>query len=640
VIAKMLKVYCAARARDRERLVDALGDLGAVHLVPVDPAKAAADAGTSAAIDALGRALQLAASAGAAGTPPEIGGLEAAREMLALSRRATELAARLRALHRRFEALAPWGEVTREALDALEAAGAAPRLYALAARDVPAIRAECVQVVAALRGGKVLAAVVDRGGRAVLPEGAEEVPRPATDRPALRAEAARIEAELAAGRARMRALAGLRESMACELTALEAQAARAIAVRGGAGGEEVFALQGWVPARRAGDLAAGLARAGLDAALRTFEPAEDETPPTLIDYPRWVKPIKGLFDILATLPGYREVDLSPFFIITMPLFAAIIIADAGYGLVFAAAALWLGRKLRRAADKVKAQLLLVIGIATMLWGFFTGSVFGFGPLEVAGWGGAWETAGKAFNAVLIGGRVDGDAFEAALAVSEPAARAAALAALGEDGMVHLRVVLMKLSFLLAVAHLVGARLREAAALAPNQRALASVGWALVLAGMFRVVWFLFFDLQADADAGIPGWTAAVLAAGAALAILFGVPHRSLLRRVGVGFASSLLPLVGTFGDTMSYIRLMALSLAGLHIVQVFQVLAGRLADAATWGAGVPLLVLGHVFNMCLCLIAIFAHGVRLHMLEFSNNAGVTWSGYPFKPFANHDGEER
>lgn len=48
MIAKMLKVYCAARARDRERLVDALGDLGAVHLVPVDPAKAAADAGTSA----------------------------------------------------------------------------------------------------------------------------------------------------------------------------------------------------------------------------------------------------------------------------------------------------------------------------------------------------------------------------------------------------------------------------------------------------------------------------------------------------------------------------------------------------------------------------------------------------------------
>ena len=640
MIEKMLKVYCAARARDRERLVDALGELGAVHLLPVDPAKAVADARTSADIDTLGRAIQIASSAGEAGTPPGIGGLEAAREMLAIARRAAELGARMSSLHRQIEELAPWGDVTRETLDALDAAGAAPRVYRLAADDVRSIRAECVQVVAALRGGKVLAAVIDRTGRAELPEGAEELPRPATDRPALRAEAARIDEELAAGRARLRALAGLRERMARELAVLKEKAAHTIAVRGGAGSEEVFALQGWVPARRAGALAEGLARAGLDAALRTFEPAEDETPPTLIGYPRWAAPIKGLFDILGTLPGYREVDLSPFFIITMPLFAAIIIADGGYGLVFAVGALWLGRRTPRAADKVKVQLLLVIGIATMVWGFLTGSVFGIGPVQMAGWGGPWETAGKAYNSVLLGGRVDRAAFEAALAVTDPAARAAALTALGDAGMLHLRIMLMKLSFLIAVAHLVSARLREALALAPSQRALASVGWAIVLAGMFRVVWFLFFDLQADAAARIPGWVLGALACGAALAILFGVPHRSVLRRVGVGFASFLLPLLGTFGDTMSYIRLMAISLAGLYIVQVFQILAGQLAGVATWGVGAPLLVLGHAFNMSLCVIAIFAHGVRLHMLEFSNNAGVTWAGYPFKPFAQHDGEER
>jgi len=33
------------------------------------------------------------------------------------------------------------------------------------------------------------------------------------------------------------------------------------------------------------------------------------------------------------------------------------------------------------------------------------------------------------------------------------------------------------------------------------------------------------------------------------------------------------------------------------------------------------------------MIAILAHGVRLNMLEFSNNVGVQWAGYPYQPFA-------
>ena len=55
-----------------------------------------------------------------------------------------------------------------------------------------------------------------------------------------------------------------------------------------------------------------------------------------------------------------------------------------------------------------------------------------------------------------------------------------------------------------------------------------------------------------------------------------------------------------------------------------------------------ILVFGHLLNIGLGMIALFAHGVRLNMLEFSNNLGMTWSGYPFKPFAkkNTQAEER
>ena len=50
-------------------------------------------------------------------------------------------------------------------------------------------------------------------------------------------------------------------------------------------------------------------------------PAEDEMPPTLIQYPRWAKPIKGLFDMLGTVAGYKETDVSAPFMIALPIFA-------------------------------------------------------------------------------------------------------------------------------------------------------------------------------------------------------------------------------------------------------------------------------------------------------------------------------
>jgi V/A-type H+-transporting ATPase subunit I len=40
------------------------------------------------------------------------------------------------------------------------------------------------------------------------------------------------------------------------------------------------------------------------------------------------------------------------------------------------------------------------------------------------------------------------------------------------------------------------------------------------------------------------------------------------------------------------------------------------------------------------MIALFAHGVRLNMLEFSNNLGMQWIGYSYKPFSkNNSGVE-
>jgi V/A-type H+-transporting ATPase subunit I len=196
---------------------------------------------------------------------------------------------------------------------------------------------------------------------------------------------------------------------------------------------------------------------------------------------------------------------------------------------------------------------------------------------------------------------------------------------------------MKVCFVLGAIHLVCAQLRQALARFPDQRFLANVGWSVFLAGMLLVI-LMMFRLMSGGRVVTAVSLGAILV-GFLLAIGFTAPARNPLKRIAVGFASSLLPAIGTFSDTMSYIRLMAVGLASYYIAFAFNGLGAQLAGAATWFAAAPIIVFGHALNIGLAVIAIFAHGVRLNMLEFSNNAGVQWAGFAYKPFANSQTKE-
>jgi V/A-type H+-transporting ATPase subunit I len=94
-----------------------------------------------------------------------------------------------------------------------------------------------------------------------------------------------------------------------------------------------------------------------------------------------------------------------------------------------------------------------------------------------------------------------------------------------------------------------------------------------------------------------------------------------------------LPLgaLGVLSDTISYIRLMAVGLASTILGATFNLLAADISQVSVVLAGV-VFVLGHSLNIALALVALFAHGVRLNMLEFSTHLGMNWTGYRFTPF--------
>ncbi|MFW6146376.1 MAG: V-type ATP synthase subunit I [Planctomycetota bacterium] len=605
MIVAMRKMYAAVRASESGRLLTALRDLGVVHVQPVDVEQARPDETTATVVQRLARAEQVLSDITPRGDRPDLSPLDAADRVLELFGRASELNTRLAALTREVDQLSLWGDLRLDQLAALDRAGLTVRFYCVEPDAVADVPGDCVEQVG-WTGTHARVAAVYRETPVPedLPESIQPLHLPEHDRPTLRAEARTIHEQQTADAADMARLAHLRDAIADEHARRSEDARYVTAERSGVSDEALYALQGWVPEDAAGTLGEKLADAGVDAGVDFLEPSEDESPPTLIRYPRWARPMQAMFDILGTTPGYREYDLSPFFMIALPLFAAMLIGDAGYGAIFTAIGLLAYGKIRKAAGAPAAQLIVVFGAVTLTWGLITGNVFGVSPGQMSAAGGLWAAIGRPF---------------------------AAIAFLWSADATVARNMIIKASFIFGTLHLVAAHVRQAIGLAPNVRFLSEIGWSVFLVGMLGVVWLLFFPDQVWMPTPV---LAACLIGGFVLVLLFTHPSRNPVKMLALGVVTNLLPTLSTFSDTMSYIRLMAVGLASYYIAFAFNGLAMQIAagGAVMWIFAALILVLAHAMNVALGIIAIFAHGVRLNMLEFSSNAGVQWEGYPYAPF--------
>jgi V/A-type H+-transporting ATPase subunit I len=52
-----------------------------------------------------------------------------------------------------------------------------------------------------------------------------------------------------------------------------------------------------------------------------------------------------------------------------------------------------------------------------------------------------------------------------------------------------------------------------------------------------------------------------------------------------------------------------------------------------------ILFFGHTLNIVMGAMSVIVHGVRLNMLEFSGQLGMQWTGVPYKPFQETEGED-
>ncbi|MBQ9727219.1 MAG: hypothetical protein IJV65_06920 [Kiritimatiellae bacterium] len=595
MIVPMKHATVLCLSKDRDAALKALADLGLVHVevsVADSPGVAAAAlAGDAAecARDAIAEARANRDDLGLALRPPPAGAAAAGvvAEALACVGRYVEARSRRAELVQRAARWAPWGDFDPAAARALARKGVPVSLFELPAGfDLAAFSARGVLRILSRDKEKIRGAFLG----APLPEGVEALPLPPESLGATRAGAAAAEAGMREAAASLRALAPRAGEAAAAVGAAAEAKTAALAAANLLDAGPVSHLQGWIPADGADALLAAARREGWGVALR--DPAEGETPPVQLRPPRAFRPILTLLGALGILPGYSETDISVPFYAFFTLFFAMLVGDAGYGLLLLALWAALRKKLRaspQAGVRAVSTLLLVFSCATVAWGVASGTWFGM----PAAWLPAW------MNRDL------------------PTARW-----LGDQGNI------MWLCFTIGLAHLELARGWNVMQLWPDSKALAELGWGGVLLGMYFVVCSI-----AVPGCSFPVWAGVVMGVSVLLVLLFSYKKSELKENV-VSLCLTPLNVISSMGDIISYVRLFAVGLAAVKIAETFDTMAAGLA-LPLWikiPCMVLILLLGHALNLVMGALSILVHAVRLNTLEFSNAKGISWSGAPYAPF--------
>ena len=361
-------------------------------------------------------------------------------------------------------------------------------------------------------------------------------------------------------------------------------------VKFGMGREEGFCyLEGFCPRNQAASLKGIAGRQGWGFLSR--KPEDSCNVPTLLKNPKWVEIIKPVFNFMGTLPGYKEYDISFWFLLFFSLFFAILIGDGGYGLLFLAAAL-IARKKFKNTDNAPFFLLYVLSIATIIWGAVTGT-----------WFGAEKIAQLPFFNLFVVNKIN------------------SFVSTNQGFMMYL-------CFLLGVIHLTIAHGIIAVKFINSLIALAQLGWICILWGLFFIASKLILDKP------LPTILPVLLAAGTGLVILFSNPQRNIFKGWLTSLGDFPLKVISSFSDIVSYLRLFAVGYATVAVAMTFNHMAFACGFNSILRGLITAVILffGHTLNIILGLMAVIVHGVRLNMLEFSGHLNMEWSGREYRPF--------
>ncbi len=359
-------------------------------------------------------------------------------------------------------------------------------------------------------------------------------------------------------------------------------------------------LTGFVPGNQVNDLEKTAKKESWGLLLQ--EPGGEDRVPTKVKNPKAVSIIEPVFKLLGTVPGYKEYDISFFFLVFFSIFFAMIIGDGGYGfvlIILSFLAMISGRKKTGKTDR-GIILLFLLSSCTIIWGAVTGT-----------WFGSKTIVENSFLSVFI--------------VPE-------LYSFNPASSETIKFICFILGTVqISIAHIWNffTQLKKV----PLIKAFAQLGWLSMVLGLFYLVLNIVLSPQ---QYPMPDFALYMIGVGLLFVILFSNQEGNFLKGIGKGIANiitTLLDGISAFSDIISYIRLFAVGLATVEIAKSFNQMSADISTGVVGIiAGILILLLGHTMNLLMGALSVIVHGVRLNMLEFSGHLGMEWTGIPYKPF--------
>lgn len=364
----------------------------------------------------------------------------------------------------------------------------------------------------------------------------------------------------------------------------------------------VVLLEGWVPVDQEAELRKYLDGSGVYYEMRDAT-REDNVPVKFKN-----NAFTRMYEVLTKMygmPSFTDFDPTPSVAPFFSLFFAFCMGDAGYGLILILLGFFLKKKLGKDMAGMM-NLVITLGIFTTVFGAVLGTFFGMSLID--------SSLPQSLKEFIIAGKVElfGSTYDKQM-----------ILALG-IGVVHISLAMT----VKAVNSTVFYGFKES---------LSAWGWWLFIVGSVVVGTLTFLSVI---PAEVSKWAfIAVGGIGAIGIYLLNNLHRNVLVNIGAGLWDTYNMASGLLGDTLSYIRLFALGLAGGMLGQTFNNLAlmvvdGREGVAAVFGwIGFGLIILvGHTLNIAMSCLSAFVHPLRLTFVEYFKNAGYEGKGLEYKPF--------
>jgi V/A-type H+-transporting ATPase subunit I len=369
-------------------------------------------------------------------------------------------------------------------------------------------------------------------------------------------------------------------------------------------------------------------------AFERIAPEPEERPPVAIENPWWSTPYEMLIR-LYSMPEQREYDPTPFIAVFFPIFFALCLTDAIYGIFLALFSLYLMRRVP--GDKSLLWILFVGGIITI----FTGSMVG-------GWAGnLFDLIGigffKNFKKLMLFDPLTNPMpfFYLSLGIGYIHVLLGVLIEVFDDlrNQDYARAIfenltwfvliiclpayftifkspILKILILLSVTGIILYSNR-----AGNPPLLDQILWTLLVLFVLGILMKIF-----------PPFFKYMCLALLVVAIVRLKQSKKILVRIAWGLYT-LYGITSFVSNVLSYIRLMALGMVTGGIAVTVNMIAWMVLKIPVFGIVLAIVVLigGHSFNIIINALGGFIHTMRLHYIEFFGRF-YAGGGKMFRPF--------